>query len=80
MLAEYYEIISKEGYHLSLQLKIQDITLEKGKIIIFYKLRVITLIAGDLQILMRIHLSIKTKELTRKDSRLSKANYRFKKL
>jgi len=49
--------------------------LEKGKGPKLGKLRTITLIEGDLQILMRIFMDGKNNELIETDSRFSKANY-----
>ena len=39
------------------------------------KLRIITLIEGDLQINMRIHLNADREEVIENDNRFSKANY-----
>ena len=56
-------------------LNIVDVMLEKGKGPTLGKLRTITLIEGDLQILMRIFLKAKDEELIEKDRRFAKANY-----
>ena len=49
--------------------------LEKGKGPTLGKHRTITLIEGDLQILMRIFLKAKEEELIEKDPRFAKTNY-----
>ena len=49
--------------------------LEKGKGPIIRKLRMIILIEGDLQILIRKYLRLESEELIESDKRFSKANY-----
>ena len=63
ILVEFYNIILREGYYLKRWLNLIDVMLEKGKVPIIRKLRIIILIEGDLQILMRKYLRSKSKEL-----------------
>ena len=49
--------------------------LEKGKGPVLGKLRIITLIEGDLQMLMWIFLQAEEEELIENDKRFAKANY-----
>ena len=56
-------------------LDIVDVTLEKGKGPRLDKLRIIQLIEGDLQLLMRICVSNRTTEYAEQSNRLSTANY-----
>ena len=48
ILVEFYNIILREGYYPKRWLNLVDITLEKGKGLIIWKLRTIILIKGDL--------------------------------
>ena len=53
--------------------------LEKGKGHLLGKLRTITLIEGDLQMIMRMHLDSEKEEFMKQDSRFSKIQYRSRK-
>ena len=75
ILVEFYNIIIEVGYYPKRWQNIVDIMLEKGKGPKLGKLRTITLIEGDLQILMRIFMDGKNNELIESDPRFSKANY-----
>ena len=55
-----------------------DITLEKGKGLVLGKLRTITLIEGNLQIMMQRSLSATENEIIEDDNRFSKANYELR--
>ena len=79
ILVEYYTMLLREGYYPRRQLKLVDVTLEKGKRPIISKLRTITLIEWDLQILMRKYLNSEDEELIEYDNRFSKANYSSRK-
>ena len=48
ILVEFYNIILREGYYPKRWLNLIDIMFEKGKDLIIRKLRMITLIEGDL--------------------------------
>ena len=52
-----------------------ETTLEKGKGPIIGKLRTLTLIEGDLQMNMRMHLNSDGEELIERDDRFSKSNH-----
>ena len=56
-----------------------DAILEKRKGPVLGKLRIITLIEGDLQMLMRMFLQAEEEELIEDDKRFVKANYRSQK-
>ena len=56
-----------------------DTSLEKGKGLVLGKLQFITLIEGDLQINMRIHLVSNKEELIENNNCFSKANYSSRK-
>jgi len=75
ILIDFYNTIIEIGYYPERWLNIIDVMLEKGKGPKLGKLRTITLIEGDLQLLMRIFLDGSTNELIEKDPRFSKANY-----
>ena len=75
ILVEFYNIILDKGYYPERWANIVDVMLEKGKGPQLDKLRTITLIEGDLQILMRIFLDPKEEELIENNNRFSKANY-----
>jgi len=79
ILVSFYNMLLKEGYYLNRWMNIVDATLEKGKGPVLGKLRTITLIEGDLQILMRIFLFSYEQELIEEDNRFAKANYRLQK-
>jgi len=75
ILTSFYNIILRKGYFPNRWANIVDVMLEKGKGPRLGKLRTITLIEGDLQILMRIFLDAKNKELIENNERFSTANY-----
>ena len=75
ILLMFYNIILKQWYCPNRWLKILEICIEKGKGPLLGKLRNLQLIEGDLQIMMRMFLSIDEEELIEKDPRFSKANY-----
>ena len=79
ILVEFYNIVLREGYYPKRWSNLIDITLEKGKGPIIKKFRIITLIEGDLQILMRKYLRSESEDLIEKDLRFLKANYRSRK-
>ena len=60
-------------------MKILDIVIEKDKGPILGKLRTIQLIEADLQLLMRIFMGSRNKDLIKKDHRISKSNFRSRK-
>ena len=53
--------------------------IEKGKELTLGKLRTIQLIEANMQLLIRIFMSLRNKGQIEKDSRLSKCNYGFRK-
>ena len=75
ILVEFYNMILREGYYPKRWLNLVDVTLEKGKGLIIGKLRIITLIECNLQILIRKNLRSESKELIEKDMGFLKANY-----
>ena len=75
IIVEFYNMILREGYYPKRQLNLVDITLEKGKGQIIGKLRMITLIEGDLQILIRKYLRSESEKLNESDKRFLKAIY-----
>ena len=56
-------------------MKILDVTIEKGKGPIIGKLYTIQLIEADLQLLMRLYLSLISEKNIEKDLRIFKVNY-----
>ena len=66
-LVSFYNMLLKHMRYVKRWLNIVDMMLEKGKGPTLGKLRTITLIEGDLQILMRIFLNAKDEELIEKD-------------
>jgi len=74
-LIKFYNIIITKGYYPKRWKNITDVILEKGKGPKLGKLRTITLIEADLQLLMRIFLDATKQELIENDSRFSTANY-----
>jgi len=74
-LVAFYNILIEKGYYPKRWQKITDVILEKGKGPRLGKLRTITLIEGDLQLLMRIFLNATDQETIENDRRFSTANY-----
>ena len=79
ILVTFYNLLIKTGYYPKRWIKLVDAILEKGKGPILGKLKTITLIEGDLQIMMRMYLNALEEELIKGDKRFSKANYSSKK-
>ena len=79
ILVAYYNILIQNGYYPKRWLKILDTMLSKGKGMVIGKLRIITLIEGDLQFLMRVYLGGDDEEMIENNNRLSKANYGLRK-
>ena len=75
ILVNFYNIIIKEQYYPQQWLNLLETILEKGKGPLLGKLRNITLIEGDLQMMMRLHLNSEKEEFIETDSCFSKANY-----
>jgi len=75
ILVWFYNILLAKNYYPKRWMNQVDTSLEKGKGPVLGKLRFITLIEGDLQLNMRIHLASNKEELIEKDNRFSKANY-----
>ena len=79
ILVTFYNLLIKTGYYPKRWTKLVDTILEKGKGPILGKLKTITLIEGDLQIMMRMYLNAPEEELIKGDKRFSKANYSSRK-
>ena len=75
ILVCFYNMLLAKNYYPKRWQSQVDTSLEKRKGPILGKLRFITLIEGDLQINMRIHLSTDREELIENDNRFSKVNY-----
>ena len=75
ILVNFCNIILDKGYYLERWTIIVDVILEKGKGLKLSKLRTITSIERDLQILIRIFLDPKEQALIENDSMFSKVNY-----
>ena len=75
ILVAFYNILIDKGYYPCRWIKILDVMLGKGKGMIIGKLRTITLIEADLQLIMRIYFDDQEEEIIESDERFSKANY-----
>ena len=75
VLIWFYNTLFQTNYFPRRWQSIVETMLEKGKGPVIGKLRCITLIEGDLQLNMRIHLRAENEELIENDSRFSTANY-----
>ena len=71
----FYSELIKNGLYLKQWIKVLDVILEKGKGPVLGKLRTIQLIEADLQLLMRIYIGERNKEVIENDQHLSKFNY-----
>ena len=71
----FYNILIKEQYFPERWLNLVAIILENSKGPMLGKLRSITLIEGDLQIMMQIHLKSDKEEMIEKDQHFSKVQY-----
>ena len=75
ILVTYYNVLINRGYYPTRWLKILDVMLGKGKGMIIGKLRTITLIEADLQLIMRIYFDDQDEEIIESDERFSTSNY-----
>ena len=76
-LVFFCSMLLKHVHYVNRWVNAVDIALKKGKGPVLGKLRILTLIEGDLQALMRIFPCAKDCELIENDKRLAKANYRL---
>ena len=79
ILLRYYNTIIQREFYPEYWLKVLDMMLDKGKGLIIGKLQTIQLIEADSQLLMRIFLGIRIENFIKKDSRISKFNFRLQK-
>ena len=70
--------ILNKGYYTEKWLNLVDVMLEKGKGPRLGKLQIISLIEGDLQMLIKIFLEAKDQELIENNMGFLKANYSSK--
>ena len=80
ILVNFCNIIINKGYYLERWLNIVDIMHKIGKGPRLEKLRRITSIESDLQILMRIFLDAKDNELIENSNMFLKVNHRSRKI
>ena len=79
VLLLFYNLVLKKGIVLNRWRNILDAILEKGKGPVLGKLRIIELIEGDLQIIIRMYVGWRNNKNIKSDSRLSKFNFRSRK-
>ena len=79
ILIKYYNIIIRKQYYSKHWLKVLDIILDKGKVLVIGRLRTIQLIKADLQVIIRVFLGLRNIRSIKKDNHISKFNYRLRK-
>ena len=75
ILILFYNLVLQKGIVLERWRNILDIIIEKGKGPVLRKLRIIELIEGDLQIIVRIYIGWRNDSNIKIDERLSKFNF-----
>ena len=75
MLLMFYNLTISKGIVLNRWRSVLDTMLDKGKGPVLGKLRIIELIEGDLQLIIRLHAGLRNNRNIEKDSRLSKFNF-----
>ena len=75
MLIMFYNLAIAKGIVLNRWRYVLDTMLDKGKGLVLGKLRIIELIEGDLQLIIRMYAGLRNNVNIKKDSRLSNFNF-----
>ena len=75
VLILFYNLVIQKGIVLERWRNVLDVMLEKGKGPILGKMRIIELIEGDLQIIVRACVGLRNDDNIKNDERLSKFNF-----